>query len=97
VGFDRDAAFTFEVHAVKDLFLHLVYAKRTGGFEQSVRKSRFPVVNMRDYREITYVLLRDHSLETLGRGAELNRGITAGPCIDADACDTFAKVASAMM
>ena len=54
---DGDAALAFEVHIVEDLFLHLVQIKRPGLLEDAVGKRRFPVVDMRDDREIANVLL----------------------------------------
>jgi hypothetical protein len=48
VGFDGDAALTFQVHGVEDLRLHLARGERSGKLEQTVRQRGFTVVDMRD-------------------------------------------------
>ena len=56
VSFDGDAALALEVHCVQNLRLHLARGQATGQFQQAVRKRGFAVVDVRDDREIAYVL-----------------------------------------
>ena len=53
VGFDRDAAFAFEIHPVQQLLLKITLGYRAGQFEQAVGQRRFSVVDMRDDAEIS--------------------------------------------
>jgi len=48
VGFDGDAALTFEVHGVQKLFLSLPLLDGAGKFEETIREGRLAVVDMRD-------------------------------------------------
>ncbi len=52
VGLDGDATLSFQVHGVEHLLHHFALRKRASHFEQAVRKSRLPVVDVRDDREV---------------------------------------------
>ena len=54
MGFDGDAALALEVHRIEHLRHHFALGKRAGGFEKTVGKRAFAVVDMRDDREIPY-------------------------------------------
>ncbi len=45
----------FEVHRIKDLRLHLAHGERSSQLQQAVGERGFPMVNVRDDREISYV------------------------------------------
>ena len=61
VGFDGDAAFTFEVHGVEDLGHHFAFGEGSGEFEEAVGEGGLAVVDVGDDGEIAYVL-RVHSV-----------------------------------
>src|SRR5690606_31627085 len=50
---DSDAAFTFNIHRVKDLILHLARLKPACHLNEAIGKSRFPVIDMCDNRKVT--------------------------------------------
>ena len=50
---DRDAAFFFNVHIIKDLARHLTRRQAARLLDQPIRKGRLPVINVRDYGKIT--------------------------------------------
>ncbi|GGX58746.1 hypothetical protein GCM10007385_29430 [Tateyamaria omphalii] len=52
VGLDRDAPLAFDIHAVKQLFLHVPVGHGVGGLDKPVGEGRFPVVDMSDDGEI---------------------------------------------
>ena len=56
VCFDRDAALAFEVHRIKHLRLHLARTQCAGQFQQTVRERRFPVIDVGNDSEISYML-----------------------------------------
>jgi len=58
MGLNRDAPLTFQVHGVEDLLPGFPEGNGTGIFEQTVRKSRFPVVYVRNDREVSYAGLQ---------------------------------------
>ena len=51
--FDGDTALPLEVHGIQHLGLHLARGQRPGQLQQAVGQRGFPVVNVRDDREIT--------------------------------------------
>ena len=55
--FDRDTAFTFEVHRVEDLRFHFSFRECSCIFNQTVGNRRFAVVDMCDDTKITNVFL----------------------------------------
>ena len=54
VGLDGDAALAFQIHGIEHLLHHFALAERARGFEETVGKRAFTVVDMRDDREIAY-------------------------------------------
>ena len=55
VRLDRDAAFAFKIHGIKDLLLHLAHGERPGEFQQAVGQRGFSMVNVGDDREVADV------------------------------------------
>ena len=55
---DRDAALALQVHVVEHLIGHLPRGERAGGLDQAVGQGGFPVVDMRDDREIADMVER---------------------------------------
>ena len=55
---DGDAALALQVHVVEDLVGHLAVGERAGGLDQAVGQGGFPVVDMRDDREVADVVER---------------------------------------
>ena len=56
VRLDGDASLFFELHIVKELIGHIAQSHGIRLFEQTVGESRFAVVNMRYYTEISYIV-----------------------------------------
>ncbi len=54
---DRDATLALEVHRVQHLFLHLARLETPAGLYQAVGQRRLAVVDVRNDREIAYLLL----------------------------------------
>jgi hypothetical protein len=54
-GLYGDAAFTLDIHIVEELVFLLTVAYGTGDFQYAVGQRAFTVVDMRDYRKISYV------------------------------------------
>ena len=52
MGLDGDAALPFQIHGIEHLLHHFALGQRAGGFEQTVGKRAFTVVDMRNDREI---------------------------------------------
>jgi hypothetical protein len=52
MGLNGDAALAFQVHGVQNLIHHFALGKRAGVFQQAIRKRGFPMIDVRDYREI---------------------------------------------
>jgi hypothetical protein len=69
---DGDAALALKVHGIEELRLHLPFGHGEGGFEQTIGKRGFPVVDVGDDREIAGVGDDGHSGgktgETTGTG-----------------------------
>ena len=63
VSLDGNSPFPLEVHRVKDLLSGFPGGDGTCIFQQSVRKSRFPVVDVRDYGEVPDMGLQMVSFE----------------------------------
>ena len=59
---DRDAALALEIHAVEHLRFHLARLQRPGELEKAVGQRRLAVIDVRDDREVTNVLLVDHGI-----------------------------------
>ena len=57
---DGDAALALEVHVVEQLLLHLTLGDRLALFEQAVGKGGLAVVDVRDDREVSDILLMLH-------------------------------------
>ena len=55
-GFDRDPAFSLDVHVVEELFLHLPFGDGLGQLQHAVGQRGFPVVDMGDDREVADVV-----------------------------------------
>jgi hypothetical protein len=55
VGLDGDASLAFQVHGVEHLFHHFALGKGAGHFEQTIRQSGLPVVDVGDNREVPYI------------------------------------------
>ena len=53
VGFDGDAALALQIHGIQHLGLHLARRQRPGQLQQAVGQRGFPMVDVRDDREIT--------------------------------------------
>ena len=78
LGFDGDAAFLFDVHAVEEAVAHLALGHDAAQLQDAVRHGRLAVVDMRDDAEVTnqrligetrLVVLRSHQKGLLnGRG-----------------------------
>ena len=49
---DGDAALALQVHGIEHLLVHLAGIESAALLDESVRQSRFPVVDVRDDREI---------------------------------------------
>ena len=60
--FDRDAALALEIHAVEHLRFHLARLQRPGELEKAVGQRRLAVIDVRDDREVTDVLLVGHGI-----------------------------------
>src|SRR4051812_39891898 len=56
--FDRDATLALEVHGIENLLPGFPGSNGAGIFKQTVRKSRFPVIYVRDDREVSYAGLQ---------------------------------------
>ena len=56
VRLDGDAALPLQVHVVEELGLDLARLEGAGGLEETVRQRRLAVVDVRDDREIAYLL-----------------------------------------
>ncbi len=52
VGLDRNPALALEIHRIEDLLHHLALRKRARGFQQPVGERAFPMIDVRDDREI---------------------------------------------
>src|SRR5271155_1811542 len=52
LSLDRNPALALQIHRVQPLRLHLPLRKRPSKLQQTVRKRRFPMVNMRDNAKI---------------------------------------------
>ena len=59
--FDGDSSFSFEIHVIKNLRLHLTFGQGTGHFDDSVGKGGFAVVYMCNNAEISDFTLIYHS------------------------------------
>ena len=73
---DGDAALALQVHVVEDLVGHLPVAERAGGLDQAVGQGGFPMVDVRDDREVADVVERGHgrwSDRVSGRRCHLGR------------------------
>ena len=46
VGLDRDAAFAFEIHVIKQLFFHIALGDGPSELQNAVSKRRFAMVNV---------------------------------------------------
>ena len=55
VAFYGNAPFALQIHRIEQLVLHFAFLNRAGSFEQAVGQSRFPVVDVGDYAEISDV------------------------------------------
>ena len=55
--FYSNATLPLEVHGIEDLIHHLTLAECAGPFQKPVSERRFPMVNMGDNGEITYILV----------------------------------------
>ena len=66
LGFNGNAALTFQVHIVENLFLHLTAGKKSGFFNDPVCQCGFTVVYMGNNTKITYFTLVNccHSLSS---------------------------------
>ena len=53
LAFNRDAALSFDIHAIEQLFGHVALRNRSREFENTVRKRRLAVVDMGDDAEIS--------------------------------------------
>ena len=53
VGFDRDAAFPFDIHRVEKLCFHIPFGHGAGQLNEPVSEGRFSVVDMGHDREIS--------------------------------------------
>jgi hypothetical protein len=69
LGLDGDAALALDVHAVEDLLGHLACGQRSGGLDQPVGESRFPVVDMGHDGEVADLVERGGH-EGLAMGAQ---------------------------
>ena len=56
VRFDRDPAFAFQVHGIKQLILFLALMDGAGALEQPIRQGCLSVIDVRDDAEIARVL-----------------------------------------
>ena len=57
---DGYAALALKIHVVKDLILHYALLDSAAYFYQPVGKCALAVVNVSDYRKVSYVILRYH-------------------------------------
>jgi hypothetical protein len=55
VGLDRYSPFTFQIHGVQNLSLHLARRDRTGELEQTIGERGLAMIDVRYDREITNV------------------------------------------
>ena len=55
-GLDGDAAFAFEVHGIENLRVHFALREAAGHFDQTIGKSGFAVIDVRDDAEISLEL-----------------------------------------
>ena len=55
LGFDGDAAFTFQVHVIQDLLFHFTVRQSTTVLDQTVSQRRLTVINMSNDGEISYM------------------------------------------
>ena len=78
---DRDPALAFEVHRIEQLILLIALVDRAGAVEQSIRKRRLAVIDMRDDAEIPGQLDRHKAQHYAGAssvgqsGGRLNVGV----------------------
>jgi len=66
MGLDRDAALAFEVHRIEELILLVALVDCARAVEQSIRKRRLSVIDMRDDAEISGQLDRHKALHYAG-------------------------------
>ena len=58
LGFDRNAALAFKIHAVEDLFAHFAVGKTAAALNESIGQGGFAVVDVGDDRKVSNVLHR---------------------------------------
>src|SRR5437762_3233623 len=68
---DRDPALALEVHGVEHLLAHLPIRQAAATLNEAVRQRRFAVVDMRDDREVAYVLHETRRAPTGALGRRL--------------------------
>ena len=56
VTLDGDSALFLQIHVVKYLVLHLPSIHCARQLQHAIRQRTFPVVNMRNYTEISYLV-----------------------------------------
>jgi hypothetical protein len=66
LGLDGDAALALDIHAVQHLRLHLARRQPAGRLDQPVGKSRLPVVDMGDDREVADMAEVGHGAGLMG-------------------------------
>src|SRR5206468_12027871 len=75
VRLDRDPAFALKIHRIEELILSLAVMNRAGTLEQTIRQSRFAVIDVRDDAEVAGQLDRHEGAHYAGvrRDGQLNR------------------------
>ncbi len=72
MAFDGNPAFTFEVHRIQELILHLALLYRMGGFEEAIGERRLSVVDVGNDTKVPDVVQRAHRVEQYNAGRICN-------------------------
>ena len=72
--FDRNPAFSLQVHRIEELILSIALLDRAGALEQSIRQRRFAVIDVRDDAEIAGKLNSPWKWALCGRGCAWSIG-----------------------
>ena len=76
LGLDGDAPLALEVHGIEHLLLHLARLEPAAGLDQAIRECRLAVVDVRNDREIAYLLLHREKRDALaGQARPGNAGL----------------------
>ena len=61
LGLDRDPTLTLDIHRIENLRRHFPFGQSATGLNESVRQRRLAVIDVRDDREISNIVLFSHN------------------------------------